>query len=106
MVCSPSLHSPGTLWTFLTRACLACACASVERDGMETDRLRRPWGPRARKGPRPLSSLSRQAPVFRMEWSLVPGRGGDGTCVCRVGPALTGRQWVMLSLVPQVRMLP
>ena len=81
MVCSPSLHSPGTLWTFLTRACLACACASVDRDGMETDRLRRPWGPRARKGPRPLSSLSRQAPVFRMEWSLGGGATGPVSAV-------------------------
>lgn len=89
-MCSPSLHSPGTLWTFLTRVCLACARASVERDRMETNRLRRPWGPRARKGPRPLSSLSRQAPVFRMEWSPVPGTGGNAALWRRFTPAVPG----------------
>lgn len=73
--CSPSSHSPGALRASLTPVCVARAHASVERGEMETDRLRRPWGPRARKGTRPLSSLSRQPPVFRMEWSPVPGRG-------------------------------
>ncbi|CAM9759099.1 unnamed protein product [Rangifer tarandus platyrhynchus] len=57
---------------------------------METNWLRRPWGPRARKGPRPLSSLSRQAPVFRMEWSPVPGTGGNAALWRRFTPAVPG----------------
>ena len=91
----------------LSDAGLPSMCSCKCRKRRDGDRLaQEALGSSCQEGPPATFQPELPGPCF--PHGMVPGprEGGDGTCVCRVGPALMGRQWVMLSLVPQVRMLP